>query len=44
MRYNGLMTTGINCSICGMDNATQVTTVGTYCVACYGRYYQNRQR
>jgi hypothetical protein len=32
------MTTGIMCSICGSDNATQVTTSGTYCVLCYAKY------
>ena len=42
--YNIYMTTGITCSICGANNATQVTTAATYCVPCYGRYYENRQR
>lgn len=42
--YNRSMTTGITCSICGNDNATQVTTAANYCVSCYGRYYENRKR
>ena len=41
--YNCYMT-GITCSICANENATQVTTSGNYCVACYGRYYENRKR
>ena len=41
--YNSPMT-GLTCSICGQTNATQVTTSGTYCVSCYGRYYENRKR
>ncbi len=44
LRYNSYMTTGLKCSICGNNNATQVTTAGTYCVSCYGRYYENRKR
>jgi hypothetical protein len=40
MGYNSYMTTGLTCSICGNNNASQVTTSATYCVACYGRYYK----
>jgi hypothetical protein len=38
IRYNWHMTTGLLCSICGQPNTTQVTTSGTYCVTCYGKY------
>lgn len=38
------MNTGLLCSICGSDNATQVTTAATYCVGCYERYHKNKQR
>jgi hypothetical protein len=29
---------GLNCSVCGQPNATQVRRTGTYCVSCYSKY------
>ncbi len=30
--------TGINCSICGQPNASQVTLKAIYCAECYKKY------
>jgi hypothetical protein len=42
--YNWHMNSGLTCSVCGQPNATQVTTIGTYCASCYTLYYTKRNR